>query len=242
MVKIKFISNIHTEYWLNCPLNNILKNEIFTKNQCDILVLNGNIGTMLNLKVYYDKFKSFIRGLCTEYRYVLFIPGQFEFYSYKKALSLKQCKELIVDIFKEINEELESMVFPCSPNAILLQNETFTFYEYDKPINIIGRVFLNENETDKLLLKYPDEFNDIYEDTFVHDIDKPCILITPGKLSFEKCLELSEKNILGYLHGSPDNYEKDDIEYINYKICSTYNPVVLAGNMPKINPIILKFN
>ena len=72
MVQIQLVSDLHIEYKNDSvpdPLD-------FITPSAEILVLAGDIGSLYK----YNQLKLFLEKLCTHYTYVLFVPGNHEFY------------------------------------------------------------------------------------------------------------------------------------------------------------------
>jgi hypothetical protein len=130
------------------------------------------------------------------------------------------------DLFSEINQDLKNDAFSYPENAILLINDYFTYYENDKPFHIYGFIYWNLTENDKILLPNSFSINKINSSDFIKDLNMSNILLyCHGKLPFDKCLQLTEKNIISYYHGEEINYDKDDLDYLQFTIKSIYNPI-----------------
>lgn len=165
-MKIQYISDIHLEYLKELKL------------ECDgeILVLAGDIG----IPHLNDKYYNFIEKYTHEFRYIIIVPGNHEYYHHWK-------KDKILDI-EQVNLHLENLTKQFT-NVILLQDnhiliDNIYIYgctlwtqisEEEAPYNIRNindykRIFINSQHT--LNVDYVNEMNLIHLEKLICFLDK----------------------------------------------------------------------
>lgn len=85
MLSIQYISDIHLEFYTG-EASNIIQNA-----GADVLVLAGDIG-----KLHLPIFVEFLEYVCKEWNYVIFVPGNHEYYNETS------CKESIFRDFQSL--------------------------------------------------------------------------------------------------------------------------------------------
>lgn len=166
---------------------------VISSHKSDILVLAGNICACGN-KTSLDLFELFLSG-CREFRYVIHIPSNYEYYSdeYKSM--------------EQIRREMMCLKATYS-NYVFLDNDTFDICEDDMKLHFVGATWLKPPDikcrmintttaigSDRKLLRRLSvlDANKLYresvlltEEVLTQRADKTAILITHDK-SDEEC-------------------------------------------------------
>lgn len=111
-MRIQIASDLHIEYLEDANIYNLIK------PNAPILVLAGDIGSLYK----YDQLKRFLEHLSSQFKYILYVPGNHEFYTIKniESKSLKQLNYLLLELEKSINN-----LYILNKNCVKIQNICF---------------------------------------------------------------------------------------------------------------------
>ena len=116
-MRIQIASDLHIEYLEDANIYNLIK------PNAPILVLAGDIGSLYK----YDQLKRFLDYLSPQFKYILYIPGNHEFYTIKniESKSLKQLNYLLLELEKSI-----SNLYILNKNCVKIQNICFNLTHF----------------------------------------------------------------------------------------------------------------
>lgn len=99
MVTFQIASDLHIEYKTNCKVENL---QDYIVPQADVLILAGDIGNLYK----YDQLRDFLQRVSVDFSYVLYVPGNHEFYrvpNSDEVLRLPELEDRLHKLEKEVS-------------------------------------------------------------------------------------------------------------------------------------------
>jgi len=183
-MKIHIVSDLHLKNNANITISKI--------ENCNTIILNGDIGNLYNS--YYSDLYNFLKTLCGQYKHVLYIPGNHEYYTvnncFPETLNIltRRLKRLAV-IFKNLFVLDRSYVIingVCIAGCTLWSDLKIEIPPFFKIHGITTEIYKNMFKRDVKFIKgiinkckrkniklimathYPPSYQ-LYDDNFFHD-------------------------------------------------------------------------
>jgi len=110
MVKFQIASDLHIEYRDEEKIP--LSDYIVKDDKTDILILAGDIGNMNR----FNQLKYFLQQACSEFRYVIYVPGNHEYYFKTKEEKVSLSYGQITKLFRLLENEIEGLLIIHNQN------------------------------------------------------------------------------------------------------------------------------
>jgi UDP-2,3-diacylglucosamine pyrophosphatase LpxH len=206
-MKIRYCSDLHTEFWGDTDFNAVLLNKVLPKKEDDsecLLILAGDIGT-LNSLYFYETIKTF----CERFKGVFYIPGNHEFY----GGDIKKTWKVYKDWFKEFKNLYMDGLYE-DDNLIIVGETLWTNFGNNDPLNLLtAQRRMNDysriKNDDKRL--YSDQISNLHEE----QLDKILSVLIDNRLADKS------KKVVVVSHHSP-SFQSTHPTFENDKIINTF--------------------
>jgi len=112
-LSFQIVSDLHIEY-----RNNNVPNPLdYIKPVSKILVLAGDIGSIYK----FDQLKGFLKKLCVHFEYVLYVPGNHEFYMQHDSEDIPQTFEFLLNKLLSLEKDIENL-YILNRKSVVLNN------------------------------------------------------------------------------------------------------------------------
>jgi len=113
-LSFQIVSDLHIEY-----RNNNVPNPLdYIKPVSKILVLAGDIGSIYK----FDQLKGFLKKLCVHFEYVLYVPGNHEFYlQHDCEDNIPQTFEFLLNKLNSLEKDIDNL-YILNRKSIVLNN------------------------------------------------------------------------------------------------------------------------